>query len=195
MRRWAWLIVVTTACLGCPGEVTNAPAPAPTSERALTTEATTAPTSESTKAPPKAKAPTEAPEGTDVVLEPEPTTVYVHLRVEDDLIKLDEPIAFEIDDPQIRPQSYEALDEVAQLLIENAEWHLRVEAHMGGPPREARARSLSGKRAASVREALIKRGVEAERIETVDYEWTRPIVKGPSMENRRIDLRIVGAER
>jgi outer membrane protein OmpA-like peptidoglycan-associated protein len=92
------------------------------------------------------------------------------------------------------------LDQISQALIANpGVGNLRIEGHTDnvGDPRFNKR--LSEERAASVREALISRGVDGDRLTTRGYGEARPIApnKSPAgrAKNRRVEFIITGGHR
>jgi outer membrane protein OmpA-like peptidoglycan-associated protein len=85
------------------------------------------------------------------------------------------------------------IDTMAQVLRDNPQIELVVvEGHASA--RERRPRELSLRRAAAVRQALLDRGVEPDRLTTEGYGAERPIASNDTTEgraqNRRAELRI-----
>ena len=106
-------------------------------------------------------------------------------------------IQFETGKAKIKPSSYGILDQVAKVFIDNPNYSAEVQGHTDNVGKPAANLKLSDDRAKAVREYLIKKGVEAERLTAKGYGDTMPIesnatAKGRSM-NRRVefDLTIV----
>jgi outer membrane protein OmpA-like peptidoglycan-associated protein len=74
---------------------------------------------------------------------------------------------------------------------------LRIEGHTDNVGRDASNTTLSLKRAEAVRTALIRRGVEAERLVAEGFGYARPVAGNDSeagrARNRRIEIRAIGA--
>lgn len=121
---------------------------------------------------------------------PSETAAYL----DDFQIRIRRQVAFEIDDEDIRPESFATLDDVARILHEHPEITLlRIEAHID-PPDYPRSRVLSRDRARAVLGYLVGRGVDRDRLVAEGYEGSRPIAdpNGPDRAlNRRIELHVL----
>ena len=116
--------------------------------------------------------------------------------VSKDKIIITEPVYFATNKDTILKQSYEILDEVARVLVENPQIQfVRVEGHTDDRGRDEYNQKLSQRRANSVRKYLIKKGVEKDRLEAVGYGETQPIAENETAEgrakNRRVEFTIV----
>jgi outer membrane protein OmpA-like peptidoglycan-associated protein len=84
------------------------------------------------------------------------------------------------------------LDRIADLLVQRPTLTARVEGYTDSSGREEVNLALSQARAEAVREALVKRGVGAGRIEATGYGEARPIADNATRagrdRNRRIEL-------
>jgi outer membrane protein OmpA-like peptidoglycan-associated protein len=102
-------------------------------------------------------------------------------------------INFATDSADILPSSESVLQEIADLLRQNADWQLIIEGHtdaMGGPEYNL---ELSRRRAEAVKRWLVDRaGIEELRLTTAGYGLTRPVASNDSEEgraqNRRVEL-------
>ncbi len=92
---------------------------------------------------------------------------------------------------EIRPDSTQLLDQVAGVIMENPEIKkLRVEGHTDDRGAASFNLKLSQARAEAVRDYLVEKGVDPERIEAVGYGQTRPLVPNFSARNRRRNRRV-----
>ncbi|MBI2890190.1 MAG: OmpA family protein [Nitrospirae bacterium] len=93
------------------------------------------------------------------------------------------------------PGSDPLLDEIARALSEKPGTRVRIEGHTDGSGPEGWKRMLSLLRAKTVALALVGRGVDAARIETVAYGDTRPRAREEDetgkAENRRVELTLI----
>lgn len=108
-------------------------------------------------------------------------------------IEIHETIYFETAKAEIKPESFSLLDEVAELLLDRPDIErVRIEGHTDSRGSELYNQGLSERRAASVLEYLVKRGVEAERLYSVGYGESRPLdpreVPEAWERNRRVDF-------
>ena len=91
-------------------------------------------------------------------------------------IKINEKVFFESGKATIQEKSFKLLDTVAVVLNRNAQiTKIRVEGHTDDVGRDASNLKLSKERAASVREYLVGKGVDAARIESEGFGETQPL--------------------
>lgn len=124
---------------------------------------------------------------------PPPTPVEV---VAEEKIVITQKIHFEFDKAIIRPISYPILDDVAYLLQINPQIRrVRVEGHTDWIGSDAYNQKLSERRAASVRNYLIGKGIAADRLIAVGYGEARPIADNNTTQgrarNRRTEFTVV----
>jgi OmpA-OmpF porin, OOP family len=101
-------------------------------------------------------------------------------------------IYFDTDSATPKPESETTLQHVLQLMTGDASLRLEVQGHTddsGSPDHNA---SLSGDRAASVRDWLIAHGIAASRLTSKGYGATKPVADNHTPEgkakNRRVEL-------
>jgi outer membrane protein OmpA-like peptidoglycan-associated protein len=102
-------------------------------------------------------------------------------------------IYFDVGSDRIRPESTPTLKEIAKMLQEHAELQLTIEGHTDATGQAAANLSLSEKRAAAVKAALVKDfGADAGRLEAKGLGQTKPIGANDTAEgrqqNRRVEL-------
>lgn len=116
-----------------------------------------------------------------------------YVRLVPGRIALLSPIVFEIDKAPIRVESLPIVDEIANVLSGHPEISLEIQGH--GPSDPHRSMSITQRRAESVRDALVKRGIDARRLVAKGYGDSVPLARPDSEEgkrlNRRIELRIL----
>ena len=96
----------------------------------------------------------------------------------------------------IKKESYEVLNQVANVMIGNPNIkRVRVEGHTDSRGSDSYNKKLSDRRAKSVRQYLIERGVEPERLDGVGYGEEVPIADNATAEgraeNRRVEFTIM----
>jgi OmpA-OmpF porin, OOP family len=100
-------------------------------------------------------------------------------------------IQFEYKKADISASSFSVLDEIVDILKTNPTFNIRVEGHSSGPESESN-RILSEKRAESVRDYFIEKGVAASRIAAQGFGSSRHISKDGGIkdnpEDRRVEL-------
>ena len=104
-------------------------------------------------------------------------------------------VEFDFDKATIKPVSDSLLDEVAETLIKHPEIEkLEVQGHTDNKGNAFYNQRLSQQRADAVRAALIKRGVQAERMTSKGYGSKQPVASNDTEEgradNRRVQFRI-----
>lgn len=123
-----------------------------------------------------------------------PAKTYV--LIEDGKILIIGKIQFQTGSTEIDQNSDPLLDQIAQALDANPQVKkIRIEGHTDNIGGTALNQKLSEERAASVKKALVKRGVDGDRLETRGYGETRPIAPNASpggrQKNRRVEFVIV----
>jgi OOP family OmpA-OmpF porin len=126
---------------------------------------------------------------------PPPPPVAVEAAVEEKIV-ITQKIHFEFDRAVIRPISYPILDDVAYLLQRNPQIRLiRVEGHTDWIGSDAYNQQLSERRANAVRNYLIQKGIEPDRLVAVGYGESRPIADNNTVQgrarNRRTEFTVV----
>lgn len=124
---------------------------------------------------------------------PPPAEVEV---VAEEKIVITQKIHFEFDKSIIRPISYPILDDVAHLLEINPQIRrVRVEGHTDWIGSDAYNQSLSERRAQSVRDYLIRKGIAPDRLIAVGYGEARPIADNNTTQgraqNRRTEFTVI----
>jgi outer membrane protein OmpA-like peptidoglycan-associated protein len=109
-------------------------------------------------------------------------------------ITLKGDVSFDLDSVVVRPGLYNELDRIAQIMIKYPQTAIRVEGHTDGTGSENYNQQLSERRATSVKNLLVKRGVQEYRINTVGYGESRPVATNATPEgrqmNRSVEIRI-----
>lgn len=82
------------------------------------------------------------------------------------------------------------LDRIAQLLKDKTSKQISLEGHSDSVGNDASNQALSEKRAQNVRQALLTRGIPAERLSTTGYGKTRPLAPNDSELGRKLNRRV-----
>ena len=100
-------------------------------------------------------------------------------------------IKFVADKPDILPEETGRLDVIVEALLKVAgNAHFLIEGHTADLNRPDEQLNLSIKRAERIAEELVKRGLDANRIQTTGYGSTRPIAPSDTSENRAKNRRV-----
>jgi outer membrane protein OmpA-like peptidoglycan-associated protein len=104
-------------------------------------------------------------------------------------------ITFETNSADLNTSSYEELDRVIKLLIDNPEIKIEISAHSDNVGSVAYNMKLSSKRAQSVVDYLISGQLPLERLIAKGYGESMPVASNDSEENRaknrRVELKII----
>jgi outer membrane protein OmpA-like peptidoglycan-associated protein len=118
------------------------------------------------------------------------------IRREGDLlaVSLKGDVTFDYDSATVRPGLYSEIDRITNVLIKYPQTVIRVEGHTDSTGSESYNMVLSQRRADSVMDLIVQRGVPSTRIETMAYGESMPIAdnstgSGRAM-NRRVEIKI-----
>lgn len=99
-------------------------------------------------------------------------------------------VNFETGSERLTVDSFRVLDEVAATLLAFPSIRIEVQGHTDSDGPDNKNLLLSAKRARSVVEYLINRGVHPDRLEYVGYGETKPIVANNSKANKAVNRRV-----
>ena len=100
-------------------------------------------------------------------------------------------IKFVADEADILPEETGRLDVIVEALLKvGGDAHFLIEGHTADLNRPEDQLELSIKRAERIAEELVKRGLDANRIQTAGYGSTRPIAPSDTSENRAKNRRV-----
>ena len=101
-------------------------------------------------------------------------------------------IYFAYNSAEIRPQSDSTLDAIAAMMKRDPSWKLTVTGHTDNVGGDASNLALSQRRSASVKEALVSRGISADRLATGGAGASSPKATNATLlgraQNRRVEL-------
>lgn len=101
-------------------------------------------------------------------------------------------IYFAYNSAEIRPQSDSTLDAIAAMMKRDPTWQLTVTGHTDNVGGDASNLKLSQRRSASVKEALVARGISAARLATGGSGASSPKAANATLvgraQNRRVEL-------
>jgi outer membrane protein OmpA-like peptidoglycan-associated protein len=106
-----------------------------------------------------------------------------------------ENILFNSGKTTLMPSSFPELNKLANLLIENHQVRIEVSGHTDNVGSASVNKKLSKARALTVKNYLVSKGVETERVEYEGYGFDQPIAENNSKEgkamNRRVEIKIL----
>ncbi len=104
-------------------------------------------------------------------------------------------LEFETARATIKQESIESLNELAEVLLKKEDWSLQIAGHTDNVGNAQSNLILSKKRAESVRDFMIERGIEKERLFVLYFGQTQPIESNDTKEgrqaNRRVEMTII----
>lgn len=104
-------------------------------------------------------------------------------------------LEFETAKDIIKEESKPSLDELAAVLLKKSTWKLEIAGHTDNVGDDDKNLVLSKKRAESLKNYLVSKGVEATRLTTLFFGETKPIADNNTPEgrkkNRRVEMKIV----
>ncbi len=100
------------------------------------------------------------------------------------------PIEFLPGRSTLNAESMGTVKSLAKVLLECATANVIVEGHSDDRGQAATNQRLSGLRAKSVLDALVKLGVKASRLRAIGYGSDKPMVDNDTLENRALNRRI-----
>jgi outer membrane protein OmpA-like peptidoglycan-associated protein len=98
-------------------------------------------------------------------------------------------VHFDFDRSLLRPDALRVLDEVVTAMNANSSLRLQIEGHTCNIGTAEYNVALSERRAHSVRDYLISRGIAADRLSTVAYGEERPKHDNTAEDTRRLNRR------
>ena len=122
------------------------------------------------------------------------------LEVIDDRLVIEEDVFFDFDEDELKAGGYTVIQQIIALWAQHPEWvGIVVEGHADSRGTREYNQDLSQRRAESVKQALIRENMAAERIETEAYGEMRPRAHQADSEreharNRRVEFVVVRAE-
>jgi formylglycine-generating enzyme required for sulfatase activity len=102
-------------------------------------------------------------------------------------------INFDIGKSKVKPESYPIIDQITNYLKENPKTRIVIEGHTDNTGKEAANQTLSENRAESIKAEIVKRGIDAGRMETKGYGASKPIADNKTAagrtQNRRVTIK------
>jgi OOP family OmpA-OmpF porin len=99
-------------------------------------------------------------------------------------------VNFDFDSSKIRADSAQKLDRVVLILQDNPDVRVRVEGHTDSTGPDKYNMGLSYRRAESVKNYLVSKGIDANRLSVVGYGETKPLVSNKTSAGRAVNRRV-----
>ncbi len=99
-------------------------------------------------------------------------------------------VNFDSNKAAIRPDAAVTLDEAASILNSNAGGSVSVRGYTDSTGADAYNQSLSERRAASVKDYLVGKGVDASRLTTAGFGEANPIASNDTADGRSLNRRV-----
>ena len=104
-------------------------------------------------------------------------------------------VQFELNSSELTAGSSESLDKVVDAMNEYGTLRIEIQAHSDSSGDAAYNQSLSEKRASSVRDYLVGKGIASDRMEAKGYGESQPIADNDTRDgrvaNRRVELKVI----
>ena len=101
-------------------------------------------------------------------------------------------INFDFDKSNIKPQYHAGLDQVVTVLEQNPGLNVEVQGHTDNVGTQQYNQRLSERRAMSVKNYLVSKGIAKDRLTATGYGFSRPLTTNETEEgrakNRRVQL-------
>lgn len=105
-----------------------------------------------------------------------------------------EGVNFDTGKATIRPDSYKPLDGVVEFMKHKKKARIEISGHTDNKGNPKNNKDLSQKRAEACKDYIVKKGIEASRIQAVGYGDEKPIAPNDSEQGRQKNRRIEAAE-
>ncbi|CAN5246316.1 peptidoglycan-associated lipoprotein Pal [soil metagenome] len=102
---------------------------------------------------------------------------------QDFVVNVGDRVYFDLDSYNVSPEAYPRLDAQAQWLARYPQITVRIEGNADERGTREYNLALGARRAESVRNYLVQRGVSAGRIDTISFGKERPIAEGSSEDS------------
>jgi len=103
-------------------------------------------------------------------------------------------VLFDFDKTAIKPDGAKILDRLVEFLNQNPDKRVELEGHTDWIGTERYNQGLSERRAASVKNYLVKKGINLNRITTRGFGETKPIADNKTRDgrakNRRVEVKV-----
>lgn len=112
-------------------------------------------------------------------------------EVEEIVVTAFKNLNFDTNKADIRPESFDSLNKLAELLKKETSWKLKIQGHTDSVGSPASNLDLSKRRAASAKKYLVDKGAVDGMISTEGLGETKPIADNKTAEGRQKNRRVV----
>ena len=110
------------------------------------------------------------------------------------VVTMSDAILFDVNSAALKPGAQGTLDKMAEVMVRYPDSDILVKGHTDSTGSEKYNQELSERRATTVKNYLITRGVSAQRITAIGFGKTMPIASNDTAEgrgaNRRVEIEI-----
>ncbi len=105
-------------------------------------------------------------------------------------ITLKGDFVFDVNSAQVKPGMYSELDRISNVMVQYPQTVIQVEGHTDSTGSESYNMDLSRRRAESVRNLMLQRGVTSSRMQVVAYGETMPVATNQTAAGRQLNRRV-----
>ncbi len=105
-------------------------------------------------------------------------------------ITLKGDFVFDVNSAQVKPGMYSELDRISNVMVQYPQTVVQVEGHTDSTGSESYNMDLSRRRAESVRNLMLQRGVPSSRMQVVAYGETMPVATNQTAAGRQLNRRV-----
>lgn len=106
------------------------------------------------------------------------------------ILTLGSDLLFDVGQAKLKPSGVRAIESVARFMRERGERKIAIEGFTDNTGPEALNQRLSERRALAVRDALVKQGIDAERIEARGLGPANPVASNDNPSGRSLNRRV-----
>lgn len=103
-------------------------------------------------------------------------------------------VEFDTNKATIRPESFPRLDKVLEYMTHKKSARIEISGHTDNEGNPKSNKELSNRRAQACKKYLVKKGIDASRIETVGHGQDKPVTSNDTPEGRQKNRRIEAKE-